>query len=235
MDEPLNTRIRFCKSPSTHRPVADNTASLDGHLPKDPDKPLRQCPFMPYCLPDNYFTDTSTTYPAEEVFKRIAFERPQCGDCLIDALITASGERGLSAFLPDSKITYRPTSSDGQWNDIGPILPLTKQWRTTNFTLTDVITGHGTTVNLREWCTTLLGRYVYAIGATPAIFAPVASIRQLSHRLEEVDNHPETALVCVNDDISDKNALGATRFKDMLGTWMDRRWPRPGPWERREG
>lgn len=187
---------------------------------------------MPYCLPDNYFTDTSSTYPAVDVFKRIAFERPQCGDCLIDALITASGERGLSAFLPSSEITFRPTSPDGQWNDIGPILPLTKQWHTTDFSLDQVITGEEQSVNLREWCTALLGRYVYSVGATPAVFAPIASIRQLSYRLGEVDKHPDTALVCINDDISDKNVLGATRFKEMLGAWMDRRWPTRGLWER---
>jgi 3-O-alpha-D-mannopyranosyl-alpha-D-mannopyranose xylosylphosphotransferase len=190
---------------------------------------------MPYCLPDNYFTDPSSTYPAEEVFKRIAFERPQCGDCLIDALITASGERGLSAFLPPAEITYSPTSQDEQWDNLGPILPLTKQWRTTNFSVDKVITGEEPSVNLREWCTTLLGRYVYTIGATPAVFAPVASIRQLSFRLGEVDKHPETALVCINDDISDKNALGATRFKEMLESWMDRRWPKAGLWERSGG
>lgn len=191
---------------------------------------------MPYCLPDSYFTDTSSTYPAEEVFKRIAFERPQCGDCLIDALITASGERGLSAFLPSSDITFRPTVLKERWSDIGPILPLTKQWRNTNFSLSAVITSENKNlVNLREWCTSLLGRYVYAIGATPAIFAPVASITQLSHRLAEVQKHPDTALVCINDDISDKNALGATRFKEMLERWMNGRWPTKGSWERGEG
>ena len=189
---------------------------------------------MSFCLPDQFFTDTSTTYSAAEVFKRIAFERPQCGDCLIDALITASGERGLSAFLPSPKITYHPvTQSDGRWSNVGPILPLTKQWKTTDFSLTSIITED--TVNLREWCTTLLGRYVYAIGATPAVFAPVASITQLSYRLGEVDKHSDTALVCINDDISDKNAKGARRFKEMLGNWMDRRWPNPSPWERRDG
>jgi 3-O-alpha-D-mannopyranosyl-alpha-D-mannopyranose xylosylphosphotransferase len=187
---------------------------------------------MPYCLPDKYFNDTSSTYPAEEVFKRLAFERPHCGDCLIDALVAASGERGLSAFLPSPEAIHEPTLS--RKDDHGPILPLTKNWKSTNFSLAHIIKAESK-VNLRGWCLSLLGRYVYAIGATPAIFAPVSSFNQLSYKLAEVDRHPDTALVCINDDISSKNELGAIKFKERLGVWMEGRWPTPGPWERREG
>jgi hypothetical protein len=47
-----------------------------------------------------------------------------------------------------------------------------------------------------------------------------------------VDKRPETALVCVNDDIKDHDEKGAVRFKALLEGWMDRRWPTPGSWER---
>lgn len=187
---------------------------------------------MPFCLPDGYFTDTTSTYPAEDVFKRIAFERPQCGDCLIDALITASGERGLSAFLPSPDTIYQPTQF--RKDQHGPILPLTKIWKSTNFSLQNVVHSE-TPIDLREWSLSLLGRYVYAIGATPAIFAPVSSVRQLSNKLGEVDRRPDTALVCINDDISSKNELGAIRFKKLLEVWMEKRWPTPGSWERNVG
>ncbi|KAJ6516459.1 hypothetical protein C8R45DRAFT_960203 [Mycena sanguinolenta] len=35
-----------------------------------------------------------------DVFKRVAFEQPECGDCLIVHLISRSGKAGLDAFLP---------------------------------------------------------------------------------------------------------------------------------------
>jgi 3-O-alpha-D-mannopyranosyl-alpha-D-mannopyranose xylosylphosphotransferase len=169
----------------------------------------------------------------------MAFERAHCGDCLIHALITASGERGLSAFLPDEEIRYQPTKpADERWKDTGPILPLTSEWRETNFSMAEIITSQqpgeaGRSVNLREWCLSLLSRYVYTIGGTPAVFAPVSSTRQLSYRLAEVDTKTDTALVCINDDIPDKSDRASGQFKHMLGRWMDNRWPIPGPWERR--
>lgn len=170
----------------------------------------------------------------------MAFDRAHCGDCLIDALMTASGERGLSAFLPDGGVTIHPDGSQNssRWRDTGPILPLTKEWSTTNFSLSAVITPDSKSdqekeVNLREWCLSLLARYTYAIGGTPAFFAPVGSTRQLSYKLAEVDQHSDIALVCVNDDIPDGNDVASERFKGLLGRWMDTRWPIPGPWERR--
>ncbi|KAK0531683.1 hypothetical protein OC835_003583 [Tilletia horrida] len=37
---------------------------------------------------------------ADEVFKRFAFEKVECGDCLIQFLLHKSGESGFSAFMP---------------------------------------------------------------------------------------------------------------------------------------
>lgn len=34
----------------------------------------------------------------------MAFGQPSCGDCLIDALVVKSGQRGLSAFFPDESV-----------------------------------------------------------------------------------------------------------------------------------
>ena len=43
------------------------------------------------------------------VFKRVAFEKPKCGDCIISSLLGASGLQGLSAFLPDPSLESRPS------------------------------------------------------------------------------------------------------------------------------
>ncbi|KAG8977129.1 hypothetical protein FRB90_008897, partial [Tulasnella sp. 427] len=49
---------------------------------------------------------------ASEVFKNVAFRNPQCGDCIISALVTQSGETGLSAFLSDPSRRF-PTRRGG--------------------------------------------------------------------------------------------------------------------------
>jgi len=50
---------------------------------------------------------TSTT----ETFRRIAFEHPRCGDCLIVHLLAKTGNVGLEVFLP-SRATAEVTRED---------------------------------------------------------------------------------------------------------------------------
>lgn len=179
------------------------------------------------------------------MFTRLAFDRPACGDCLIDALVTASGERGLEAFLPDPETTFTTTTSG---RGLEARLPLTNDWRTTNFSLASILprgdeyaNDLSEEVSLRNWCLRLLSHYIYSIGDTPAVFAPVASAHQLASALSTVDTHPRTALVCVNDDVPDsadnqdpaQEQEEAGRFKRTLEEWMESRWPTPGGWERR--
>jgi hypothetical protein len=55
-----------------------------------------------------------------EVFKRVAFEQPECGDCLIAHLISRSGSTGLSAFLPAPNAPSAPVqmpSLANTWQD----------------------------------------------------------------------------------------------------------------------
>lgn len=233
--------------------LSDALASLDGHLPHNIDFPAQTCFFAAYCLPDQFFTEPTLIHSSEDVFTRLAFDRPQCGDCLIDALMTASGERGLEAFLPDSEATFTPSTSSeetgslprsgsGSGWDSGPILPLTNDWRTTNFSLHSVLSPSSPVssssdeeeegINLRSWCLELLSRYVYTIGSTPALFAPVSSAVQLHRKLTLADSKG-MAMICVNDDIDeslDENAAGM--FGEVLKGWMEDRWPHAGGWER---
>lgn len=159
---------------------------------------------------------------------------------MIEALVTASGERGLDAFLPQPETTFTPSSHDNEsqsqstWSDSGPILPLTNDWRTTNFTLPSVLAS-SQEVNLRQWSLELLSRYIYTVGETPAVFAPVSSARQLSSKLRQVGNGSGVAMLCVNDDV-DESLDGQTNqaglFKYVLGRWMNAKWPTRGEWER---
>lgn len=114
----------------------------------------------------------------------MTYARRECGDCLITALVSASGERGLHAFLPDEDVIYTPPTDGGEgvWETTEPVLPMTKTWQEAKFGLEEVIrrgsdvwygeTSESEGVNLRKWSIKLLTRYHYAMGK----FAPPPSL-----------------------------------------------------------
>ena len=150
-------------------------ASFDGHVSANPQKPASTCKFtLSKCLPDDFLTD-STPHTANEIFKHMTYAERECGDCLITALVSASGERGLHTVLPDEDAVYHPpVGAEGVWDTSEPVLPMTKTWQEASFGLEDVIrpgsdawygeVSEGKGVNLRKWSIKLLTRYHYAMG-----------------------------------------------------------------------
>ncbi|RSH78093.1 uncharacterized protein EHS24_002549 [Apiotrichum porosum] len=232
-------------------------SSFDGHLPVNPPSspeeieeiekaakgrkgklaqfaqkllgPPTQCNFdISECLPDEFFS-SDTEYDATEIFKTIAFAKPQCGDCLIGALVNKSGKRGLSAFLPSKDVNFRPPAREAQmWDRPEPMLPLVDKWEDADFSLANnvrlgqdiwkgVEPSADDEVNLRNWSVKLLSRYSYVYSTTPARFAMVHSVLQLHKALKEVDNTPELALLCVNDDQPD---VARNSEKGVFQAWM---------------
>jgi 3-O-alpha-D-mannopyranosyl-alpha-D-mannopyranose xylosylphosphotransferase len=111
----------------------------------------------------------------------MAFAERACGDCLITALVSASGDRGLHTILPSEDAVYYPPlgAAEGVWDTTEPILPMTKTWQEASFGLQDVIRRGSDVwndddedhdeiasqgVNLRKWSIKLLTRYHYAMG-----------------------------------------------------------------------
>ena len=151
-------------------------------LPERPDRPRTHttCTFrFSQCLPADFF-DSDEPLDAESMFRHLTFVEPDCGDCLISALVTMSGERGLEAFFPDSEMIYRPpppsaAEKPAEWQREEPMLPLTSTWQEGNFSIASVVKvgqefwagarprGDGG-VNLRQWCMKLLSRYAYVLG-----------------------------------------------------------------------
>jgi 3-O-alpha-D-mannopyranosyl-alpha-D-mannopyranose xylosylphosphotransferase len=135
---------------------------------------IESCVFsLNTCLPESFFNET-TPHSAAHMFTHIAFVRPECGDCLIMALVTASGPSGLSAVLPREDQAFKPeVRNKAEWEREEPMLPLVANWREGDFTLAAVVRpgqdqwegGHGgSEVKLREFCVKLLSRYTYSIG-----------------------------------------------------------------------
>ncbi len=93
---------------------------------------------------------------------------------VIRALITASGTKGLSAFLPTFGTRSKRAAFRNSTTPPPPHLPLTKTWQDTDFSLEAVVlpgsdlleTGPSPdgSVDLRIWAMKLLSRYAYVIG-----------------------------------------------------------------------
>lgn len=210
-------------------------SSFDGHMPPRPEQHLdRLCGMsLARCFPPDFFTSSNTT-SASDMFTHIAFAAPECGDCLIMALVNDSGPRGLSAFLPDADKTFVPPPQTAQdpWQRDEPMLPLVGKWLGTDFSLEGVVrSGQDAwpgsparaagVVGLRDWSIKLLSRYTYMWSSTPSHFAMIHSPSQLRTALSQFSAQSNIALACLNDDQPDR--VGA-QSKNILAAWMQERW-----------
>ncbi len=178
------------------------------------------------------------------MFKRLAFEEPQCGDCceslwlallqltaVIMALVSASGPLGLSSFFPPADATYvRPRGSALAYLP-PPHLPLTPTWQEADFSLASVMSNTalpGEKVDLRLYTMRLLSRYLYVSGSTAAQFYELKNPPQTNKTLHDVDRRQGTTVLGLNDNVEG----GESEVKALLGEWFARRWPQPAPWER---
>ncbi|KAF2164689.1 hypothetical protein M409DRAFT_67797 [Zasmidium cellare ATCC 36951] len=157
------TQTRFLKSPS-HKPAKMCTIVLST------------------CFGSMVAEET-----ASEFFKRVAFKHPKCGDCIIAALIGASGVTGIHKFLPQDHSESASKIHAGL-DAVPPHLPLTSDWRTTNFSISHVIPDGSLvpSTNLRTWCARLIQRYSYVLGSTSSDFYKVERAGPLLSKTNEI-------------------------------------------------
>ncbi|PWN50205.1 hypothetical protein IE53DRAFT_316218 [Violaceomyces palustris] len=193
---------------------------------------------------------------ASSLFKRIAFEKPECGDCMIAALMGASGISGIEKFVPpplDEEDVVISSTSRAESPSAGgetpppppppPHLPLTSSWKETDFSLETILSPSWskttkTKKNLRIWCARLIQRYSYVMGSTPSDFYKVERADSLEEKLGRVDDSSETLMdrfttgpttfLCLNDDIKE-DLKGTERINRILQNWFNDRWPRKLP------
>ncbi|KAI9064662.1 hypothetical protein FKP32DRAFT_1648980 [Trametes sanguinea] len=163
---------------------------------------------------------------ASDLFKHIAFERPACGDCVIQALVKASGPLGLSAFLPsrDRHIPVQRVSRSTESRI--PHLPLVKDWHDGQFALGDVMHDAHTT-SVRQYALMVLQRYRYVIGGTPSMFESLQNYEQVRAALRSIDRRKDLALLCINDDLGEDDS----RVSRLFTQWQEKKWPTPAAWE----
>ncbi|KAJ6454522.1 hypothetical protein C8R47DRAFT_222143 [Mycena vitilis] len=137
---------------------------------------------------------------ALEVFHRVAFEQPECGDCLIAHLVGKSGPTGLATFLPPPdprKAAFPRTPS------------LAKTWQDATYPF-----GMG-----REYAVNSIQRYTYVLGASPMQFL---ELRRTSDTRKLPDTNTSVALLAVNDDL--RNPLGVEQTDRDIRMWYGRHW-----------
>lgn len=188
---------------------------------------------------------------AAEVYRRIAFAKPECGDCIIALLVGKSGPRGFEAFLP-------PYNGTPQVDNAEPVQPIaigleSTRWRDlvidvsageantrrqqASFAFSFSRTGTETadlTAPLAQ-AAALIQRYAYTLGDTPSFFYPVrAGGDGLTNRLDEITD-PERAdrpaLVALNDDVASVRQDTLADIDLRLERWFQKTWPVPSPWE----
>jgi len=132
---------------------------------------------------------------ASDFFKHIAFRQPKCGDCIVTALIDASGRFGIDKFLPDrdAEILAGFQTKKGT---CPPHLPLTSYWKTTDFSKSSAIPECSIKpgMTLRNWCIRLIQRYSYVLGSAAADFYKVETVEGLESELRRVERRVETDL-----------------------------------------
>lgn len=195
---------------------------------------------------------------ANDCFKRIAFETSKCGDCIITALIGASGTSGIDKFLPDHHAEADPKKYPNALTS-PPHLPLTSDWTTTDFSISHVITkGLPANMTLRTWCIRLIQRYSYVLGSVESDLYKVEHASDLESKISEIelkvqedgkvglaeqkDNDWRSRLgwtrgpltfLCLNDDIKDTGKL-RDRIDELLVSFFEKMWPDRMSFERQD-
>ncbi|KAI0700068.1 hypothetical protein BC835DRAFT_478460 [Cytidiella melzeri] len=164
---------------------------------------------------------------ASDVFANIAFRKFECGDCMITALVKASGQLGLSAFLPPPTRSLSSLAGKVVPVDTIPHLPLVNKWEDGQFALRDVV-GFSQNTNVRDWTLRLLQRYRFVIGETPSQFTMLKSIGDLTILRSKLKKQPDITLLCINDDITRDYA----KVDKLLRDWFKDMWPTPAAWEK---
>ncbi|KIY69262.1 hypothetical protein CYLTODRAFT_349864 [Cylindrobasidium torrendii FP15055 ss-10] len=150
------------------------------------------------------------------LFVEVLRKRPECGDAIIAALLQQEGQGGgLSLFLPSGSASASgpiPLALPLHLPEQQPPLPVAVE-------------------DLRAFAVRLLHRYSYAVGWTPARFFGLTSLRQTKSSLKQTNQHPDIALLCINDDLPNDDTREVEKADDILRGWFDTRWPERGSWE----
>ncbi|GAA5869721.1 hypothetical protein JCM1840_000570 [Sporobolomyces johnsonii] len=207
------------------RPEADEVGEDAG---EEADDPAPVCTLdLKACFGADFLAVDSGNVSVQDTFRRVAFEQPQCGDCLIALLLGESGKTGLEAFLPP------PSSGEGEeeGSEIeGVGLSGTKWWEVD---FVGSLRGKG---SLRRRATHLIQRYAYSLGSSRSSFQSIRTGGMwLTIRLNALsstagDRKPP-AFIALNDDVVLPKFQTVNDVDKRMEAWFRQVWPEPTRWE----
>ncbi|WWC68199.1 uncharacterized protein I206_102122 [Kwoniella pini CBS 10737] len=224
-------------------------SSMDGHMP-----PILKSGMDPLTN-DKCFLDLDRCFgsfwtreedvPSADMFKRLTFQYPECGDCLIMALVTASGPLGLSAFFPPKGTNFENQEGEDNKNKYDnkhnnkhysrylppPHLPLTPTWHEADFsleTIMSITSLPGEFVDLREFTMKLLSRYQYLSAKSVSHFHMLKSEEHANRVFKMIQENSKVSILGLNDDIEENYE----KVKEIMQNWFELRWPKKAVWER---
>ncbi|ODN79461.1 3-O-alpha-D-mannopyranosyl-alpha-D-mannopyranose xylosylphosphotransferase [Cryptococcus amylolentus CBS 6039] len=214
-------------------------SSMDGPMPhllkggKDPETNNKCMLDLNRCF--GSFWSRGEHVASDDMFKRLTFQYPECGDCLTMALVTASGPLGLSAFFPpkDTTFTAPKLAPNAEYPTFlpPPHLPLTPTWHEADFSLESVMTSTALPeeeVDLRQYCMKLLSRYLYLDAKSVSHFHMLKNAEHAGRVFKQIQDTPSVSILGMNDDIE----ADYDETKRLMNEWFEMRWPRKAVWER---
>lgn len=206
------------------------------------------------CFGD-YFDSAEREVNTNDLFRRVAFERVECGDCLILFLVGKSGPTGLESFLPsayksdaeqearDETSTSSASSSTAPFLNPSQLLSTDKTW----FDLDFAPNSTSSKASIRQKALRLVQRYSYTIGATPSVFLSMrnqgSTLLALTRLNSDFGERFKTILPVSEDDRMQQNVAFLTinddiqmfsiaaRVKSVLHQFFDFVWKIPSPFE----
>ncbi|CAG8468709.1 9889_t:CDS:2, partial [Acaulospora colombiana] len=157
---------------------------------------------LEYCFGNEFMSDDENILvDVNSVFKEVTVKKIECGDCIIQHLVSKSEERGLKALLPSEELEGKENTGDEGDSIYEPMIP-----------------NSNVPMSYRTLAITEISRYSYVIGGSSFQFIyldhPMKTWDNLKHISEE-----RPSIFCLNDEVgSDVQELN--RIKEYVRQFM---------------
>ncbi|GAA5964404.1 hypothetical protein JCM21900_006418 [Sporobolomyces salmonicolor] len=228
-------------------------SSMDGHgiyrgAEQDPHKLARPVDYdgssdqeeesKPYCTLKlarcfgDGFLSARTSLSSVQVFRRVAFEHTECGDCAIVALVGKSGPSGLSAFLPPpSPSPSSPVAHDLPSTPLSLFSPTLKDHSSPSSASAFALPSAASAAWIRQHAIRQILRYSYVLGDSSSNFQSMRQARLVQLVLDRLgeEAREKPTFLTLNDDFA--SDLASARADAYLKRFFESQWPDPSPYE----
>ncbi|RHZ86594.1 hypothetical protein Glove_48g72 [Diversispora epigaea] len=186
---------------STNSSNSSNNDVLQTLNPNDHPPSKRKCKIdFVYCFGKDFMNERIKSVDVKNIFNRIAYERLECGDCIIQHIVKSSGDLGLESFLPPP--------------------PIKKSFQSNTY---DTLKSCGKfDLDYRSFAISQLYKYSYVIGENSFSFILLRNFRLSLKDLKKLESaNPKPSIFCINDNVISDNELNQIKnlFKEFMGNY----------------